>query len=427
MKATIQPDDTNQTSSFIVLSLLFLMWGLITVMTGFLVPEMMNAFELSYYQRIIIALSFFGAYLFISYPAGMLIDKIGFKNGIVTGIVTAAGGCLLFYVASDRISYPLSALSLFMLASGITILQVGANAYVVLVGRRGRGAQRLTFVQAFNALGTVAATLLAGKIITVDPSTLDPESIRTAYAKMVQLPFIGLGMALLVIAVLIYFSKLPKVVTQDVEPLIKEKMPPRKIVWQFPHVVMGCLAIFCYVGAEVSIFQFLLSHKTMAMDNAALVSQIEMMIIVYWGGLMLGRFVGAGLLSLVSPRKLMIVCSLAASTLVLCFVVLVPRELPGDWITPLWIISAIGIFNSVLFPCIYTMGMDGLGKFSEEAASVLIMSIVGGAIIPVVVFDMFTEDPMSVAKAFFVVLAAYLYIVFFGIRGSRYEKRTNLY
>lgn len=427
MMTSFQHKDENESSTFVVLSILFLMWGLITVMTGFLVPELMIAFKVGYFERIVIALSFFGAYFFVSYPAGRLIAKIGFKNGILAGVITASIACFMFYFAAQQMSYFISAVSLFILASGITILQVGANSYAVLVGKRGRGAQRLTFLQAFNALGTVGATLLAGKIIAVDPSALDPESIRAAYAEMVQLPFLIFGGTFMAIAIVIYFSSLPKVVTQGVEPLIKETMNPRKLVWEFPHVAMGCLAIFFYVGAEVSIFQFLLAKKAIAVDNEALFSLIEQMILVYWGSFMFGRFAGAWLLSMISPRKLMVFCSLSASALVLAFIVMIPPDETGDWTSTLWIIVSTGLFNSILFPCIFTMGMDGMGKFSEEASSALIMSIVGGAIIPFLVFSLMTADPMSVAKSFLIILEGYLFIAFFGIKGSRYPKRTNFY
>jgi MFS transporter, FHS family, L-fucose permease len=421
--------EESNTPYFIILAALFLMWGLITVMSGFLIPELMDVFELNYYEKLGITMSFFGTYLFVSFPAGQLIDRVGFKNGIISGASIAALGCLLFYIAAERVSYSLSVVSLFTLASGITILQVGANSYAVLVGRRGKGAQRLTFLQSFNALGAVFATIFASSIINVDTANLDPESIRIAYTKMVEVPFLTSGGLLLLIAMVILFIKLPGVTTEGVEPLITEKMPPRKLVWEFPHVAMGCTAIFAYVGAEVTIFQFLLSRKSLAIDMEQIIaaSKIETMITIFWIGLMAGRFAGAALLSKISPRKMMTGSSIASVFLILAFIIVIPDEAKGNWMPALWIITVAGLFSSVLFPCIFTMAMDGLGKFSEEASSILIMSIGGGAIIPFLVNHFITSNPYSVKGAFVLILISYLFIVYFGVKGSRYSKRTNFY
>ncbi len=419
---TLQAKESNETSVLVVLSTLFIMWGLITVMNGFLVPQLVIALQLSLNKAMVIAYAFFGTYFFMAFPAGKLIDKVGYKNGIIAGVVCAAIGCFLFYIAAENISYALTVISLFVLASGITILQVGANAYVVLFGKRGKGAQRLTLVQAFNSLGTVAASIFAAKII----ANVDDTQALEGYAKVVQTPYLIMGGVLLLVAGVIAFSKLPKLQTAGVDPLIKEKMPPRRLVWEFPHVALGCIAIFAYVGAEISIFQFLLA-KMNATDSAAVAKKIETMIEIYWGGLMVGRFIGAGLLSKFSPRKMMTTASLIASALIIGFVIIIPGDPAGNWETSLWLLSAVGLFNSVLFPCIFTMGMDGLGKFSEEASSVLVMSVVGGAVIPFIVFNTITGTSASVKAAFVIVLLCYAFIAFFGFRGSRYEKQTNFY
>lgn len=410
----------NYTTTFIVLPVMFLIWGLITVLNGFLVQHLMNAFVLNYKDSVIMAMAFFGSYLLVSLPAGKLIDSSGFKNGIMIGLILASLGCLLFYLAAIRISYALSLLSFFLLGSGITILQVGANPYVVLLGRRGKGAQRLTFVQAFNAMGTVLATVYAESILKVDES-LDPASIKAAFAREVQVPYLLMAVVLMLVALVIGYIKLPKVITRRVDPLVKEGIFPRRHVLEFHHVALGCLAIFVYVGAEVTIFRFLLSKMAMAMDEHVS-KEIDQMIKLYWGGLMAGRFIGAAVLSRISPRKLITICSLAAALLVVIFIFIAPSGPPQVWTTALWVLTATGLFNSILFPCIFTMGIDGLGKFSEEASSMLIMSIAGGAVIPVFVFELIS---VSIPAAFAIIVAAYLFIAFFGIRGSRYEKGTS--
>jgi MFS transporter, FHS family, L-fucose permease len=411
--------DSNYSSSLIVLSTLFFMWGLLTVLSGFLVPELIKAFPLTYPKALLIFFIFFGSYFIISFPAGILIDKVGFRKGIISGVIIAAMGCFLFYLAADKRSYELTVLSLFVLASGITILQVGANPYVFLIGMRGRGASRLTLVQGFNSLGTVIASYFGVNIVSSETGELDPESIKAASAELVKGPYLMLGGVLLLLAIFLAFSKLPKIDTKNAEPLIKDSIPPRKSIFQFPHLVLGAIAIFAYVGAEVSIFRFLLTKET---SNGMVKTMLEF----YWGGAMIGRFVGAYLLTKISPRKAMGFSSLIASLLVLGFIMMVP-DAAGDWNGALWLIVAVGLFNSVLFPCIFTMGIDGLGKYSEEGSSLLNMSIVGGAVIPFIVANLVTEEPSSVKLAFLVPLACYLFIVFFGLKGSRYEKRTNFY
>jgi MFS transporter, FHS family, L-fucose permease len=411
--------ESNHSSSLIVLSTLFFMWGLLTVLSGFLVPELIKAFELTYYKAILIFFIFFGTYFIVSFPAGILIDRVGFRKGIITGVLIAAAGCLLFYLAADKRSFELTVLSLFVLASGITILQVGANPYVVLIGMRGRGASRLTLVQGFNSLGTLFASYFGVKLVTAETGTLDPESIKAASAELVKGPYLILGGVLLLLAIFLAFSKLPKVDTKNSEPLIKDSIPPRKSIFQFPHLVLGAIAIFAYVGAEVAIFRFLLTKESNEM--------VKTMLEFYWGGAMIGRFIGAYLLTKISPRKAMAFSSLAASLLVLAFIMMVPAEQNGEWNNALWAIVAVGLFNSVLFPCIFTMGIDGLGKFSEEGSSLLIMSIVGGGVIPFIVANLITAETSSVKLAFLIPLACYLFIVFFGLKGSRYEKKSNFY
>jgi FHS family L-fucose permease-like MFS transporter len=186
--------------------------------------------------------------------------------------------------------------------------------------------------------------------------------------------------------------------------------------------VLGAIAIFAYVGAEVSIFRYLLTKET---SN----EMVDTMIKFYWGAAMVGRFIGAAALTKISPRKLIALCSFAASLLVLSFILMVPSAdgTSAEWNSALWMLVAVGLFNSILFPCIFTMGIDGLGKFSEEGSSMLIMAIVGGSVVPYILLNMLTADPASAKTAFALLIACYLFIMFFGLKGSRYEKRTNFY
>ncbi|WMJ71797.1 sugar MFS transporter [Cytophagaceae bacterium ABcell3] len=404
----INTESSNRTSSLIVLSTLFFMWGFITVINLMLIDELMLAFELDLTEMLIINLAFFGTYFIISVPAGKLINNIGYKNGIISGVILAGIGCMLYYPAAEERSYPLVLLSTFVLASGITILQVGANPYVVLISRRGTEASRLTLVQAFNALGTVLASLLAiglfYNLADYSPQAheaMSPEEIKRSAANYVQLPYLIMGAVMFLLALLIGFSKLPKVITHEMEPLVKEPEDgPRRFVLQFPHLVLGAVAIFAYVGAEVTLGTYI----TRAAEDLAK---------YYWGGAMAGRFLGAFLLMSFSPRKLIGVFSTIAALLVLTYILSGPATDPS-----LWPIIAVGLFNSILFPCIFAMGIHGLGKFSEEGSSILIMSIVGGAVIPFIFFNI-----ESTTAAFFLPILCYLYISYYGFKGSIYKNK----
>jgi len=416
------PTLVNQKAVLAVLSVLFFMWGLITVLNSILMPDLQLVFELNYNEAMLLNIAFFGTYFIVSVPAGKLINSVGFRKGIVTGITIAAAGCFMFYFAAEHRSYVLFLLALFILGSGITILQIGANPYVALIGKKEQSARRLTLAQAFNSLGALAAALIGGAMLKMGQGktsveALDPEAFKAAKAHFVELPYLFLGAILILLAIFISFAftRLPQIATASIDPLIKESFPPRKFILQFPHTVLGAIAIFAYVGAEVSIGNFLVT-------KSAIEPFIENLIPIYWGGAMVGRFVGAALLTKISPRKLIGFSALSATTLLLVFIFVSPDLASSKGIG---LLLAIGLFNSILFPCIFTLAIDGLGRFSEEGASIQVMAIVGGAVIPFFVGNLISSS--SVANAFVIVVACYLFIAFFGFRGSVYEKRTNFY
>ncbi len=404
-----EKESPNYTIVFAVLSTLFFMWGLITVTNIMLANDLRTVFQLSYVEAISMNFLFFATYFVMAVPSGKLIDKIGYRKGMMTGLGLAAAGCFLAYPATGMRSYSFFMTALFIQATGITILQVAANPYVALLGSRGRGASKLTLVQAFNSLGAFVATLFASGFLMElsglnERSYFDmsPEEIRNSVVHFVQLPFVLLGVVLLLLGIFLFFSRLPKINTKEIEPLVLESNPPRTQVWQFSHAGLGALAIFAYVGAEVTIGTYL----------ASAASELA---VLYWGGAMVGRFVGSALLVKVSPRKSIGIFSIIASLLVIGFMLI-------DTQISIYAIVAVGLFNSVLFPCIFTMGIDGLGKFSEEGSAMLIMAIVGGAIIP------FVSHALIEGKAGFILpVLCYIFIAYFGLKGSRYPKRTNFY
>lgn len=409
-------ENLGTTGALIVLSTLFFMWGLITVLNFILVDELKAVFAMTPAQALLVNFIFFATYFVAAIPAGRIIHKFGYKNGIIAGIVTAGFGCMLFYPAASNRSYELFIFCLFVVAAGITMLQVGANAYVVLIGDKEKGASRLTLVQAFNSLGAFLAPLFAAGIFVKIAGfseesrlAMAPDEFINATIKYVQLPYLGLGAILFLLALFVGFSQLPKLQTEIQEPSVNRNVNgPAKYIFQFPHVILGGLAIFFYVGAEVTIGQYL---SNVAKD----------VVPYYWGAAMAGRFLGALILPKISPRKLIAVNAIVAAILVAGFIGLSSgSHVPNS---AYYILAAVGCFNSIQFPCIYAMSLDGLGRFSEEGSSVLILSIVGGAIIPMVWGNLFD---VSLSAAFILIVLCYLYISYFGLKGSRYDKKVKL-
>jgi FHS family L-fucose permease-like MFS transporter len=405
----------NYNQALALLSTLFFIWGLITVLNFMLMEKFMIIFSLNQNESYLLNIAFFGAYLLVSYPCGQIIDKIGYKSGMIAGVLIGALGCLLFCPAAAFRSFNLLLIALFVLGSGITLLQVSANPYVALLGPKGLGASKLTLVQAFNSLGTYLAPLFAaGLFMRIAGQTdasfkaMNDQELITALIAYVQMPYLLLGIVFILLALLIGFSEIPILDTSGFEPLIEEKTPPRKTSWLVPHVMMGAIAVFLYVGAEVAIGQYLVKR---AETNHTLDSFVKF----YWGAAMIGRFVGTILLRYISPRKSIAIFSGSAILFLLIYLLF------NDGTTGLWALALIGFSNSVLFPCIFTMGLDGMGKYAEESSAVLNMAIVGGAVLPVLFFSI----PGNIG--FILPLISYAFIIYYGLKGSKYVKRTNFY
>lgn len=396
-----------KTLTIFTFGVLFFMWGLITVLNFFLSDYLVFIFNLDYSLSTLMNLTFFGAYLIVSMPAGKLIDQIGYKKAILTGWIAATAGCFVFNAAVLLRSYYLFLGALFILASGITILQVGANLYITLYGRKGNSASRLTFVQAFNSLGTFIAPLLSAFLLreTVDvPAELlgqmDVVTQTQILAPYVHLPYLFLGTLMALFAVFLNYSDIPPINTKGIEPLNKITSLRRRHVMHFPQLRLGAFAIFAYVGAEVALATYLGDFGEDL--NAEL----------YWGMAMIGRFIGAFLLTKVSPHKAVGFAASMAMSLVFLSIL-------TEGTVSFWAITMVGLFNSILFPTIFSLGVNGLGKYSEEGSAVLIMFIVGGAVLPFMVKNF---SYVNYHVAFIIPIVCYFYIALYGVKLSRYEK-----
>ncbi|GGP26650.1 sugar MFS transporter [Silvimonas amylolytica] len=398
-----------------VLTSLFFMWGLITSLNDILIPHLKAIFSLTYLQAALIQFCFFTAYFVVSFPAGFIIRKIGYKRGIVLGLVTAGLGCLLFYPAAGAQSYPFFLSALFILAGGITILQVAANPYVTVLGRPETASSRLNLTQAFNSLGATLGPLLGAiTILAVAAPAAGAQASAAAQAAAVQTPYLVLAGLLFLLALIIGLVRLPvikEVEGADEATRAKEqRIHGKKSVWEFRHLVLGAIGIFAYVGAEVGIGSFMVSLMGQPQIAGLSPESAGKYLAIYWGAAMVGRFIGSALMTKINPARI-----LTANALINAVLIGIAILVGGK--TAMWSLIAVGLFNSIMFPTIFSLSLKGLGSFTSEGSGILCMAIVGGAIVPVLQAAM--ADHMGILASFAVPLVCYLYIVHFGARGHR--------
>lgn len=398
-------DGKNYNFALTSLTTLFFMWGFITCLNDILIPHLKGVFDLNYTQSMLIQFCFFGAYFLVSLPAGSLVKKLGYQKGIVIGLVVAAIGCLMFYPAASVHSYPLFLGALFVLASGITLLQVSANPYVTLLGPTKTASSRLTMTQAFNSLGTTVAPYL-GAILILDQATSEVAKANTA--ESVQIPYLVLTAMLLILAAVFAYLKLPHL--EDAETQDGEVLDGS--AWQYRHLVLGAVGIFVYVGAEVSIGSFLVSLFGEA-DIAGLEeAEAAKYLTYYWGGAMVGRFLGAAIMQKVEAGKVLAFNASMAALLIAVTIL-------TSGAVAMWSILLVGLFNSIMFPTIFSLALNGLGKHTSQGSGVLCLAIVGGAIVPLL--QGVLADSIGVQLAFVLPIVCYAYIAYYGLVGSKPE------
>ena len=392
--------------ALIALTSLFFMWGLITSLNDILIPHLKALFDLSYVEAMLIQFCFFSAYFVMSFPSGYLVEKFGYRTGIVTGLAVAGIGCAAFYPAATEHSYVLFLAALFVLASGITLLQVAANPYVAILGDPHTAASRLNLTQAFNSAGTTVGPWVGSVLIL---------SVASAGAEATQTPYLFLAGALFVIAIVFSRLNLPVISTERPLKDDSDAVGRMRSVWQYRHLVLGAIAIFVYVGAEVTIGSFLVNF--MAQDSVASLpeSTAGQYLSFYWGGAMVGRFIGSAILRRVRAGRLL---AFNAACVIVLLLVGIMVEGP----VAMYAVLAIGLFNSIMFPTIFTLGIANLGQHTGEGSGVLCMAIVGGAIVPVI--GGYVADLSSIAFSFIVPAVCYLYILYYGLKGHEQGGRS---
>ncbi len=442
------------TTPLITLTSLFFMWGFLTCMNDILIPYLKEVFELKYWQAMLVQFAFFGAYFIasllyfiFSIRVGDPINRIGYKNGIIIGLIISALGCLLFYPAAHFVSYGFFLSALFVLGVGFTVLQIAANPYVSILGDESSASSRLNLAQAFNSLGTTVAPILGGYLVFefFFENTIGADAVKT--------PYIIFAALFVLVAVIISRVKLPSFTNSNI-------IEKRAGALKFPNLTMGIIAIFMYVGGEVAIGSFLINFigldEIAGLEEAAAKNYLA----YYWGGAMIGRFCGALSLSNLALAKkylFMIILSISSYVLIfmisgldfsatlpylglmllnffafslgksfasrtlgifalICIVLLTGTILTSGYVA-MWLLIGVGLFNSIMWPNIFTLAISGLGKYTSQGSSLLVMAILGGALVPLI--QGFVADIIGLQISFLVPLGCYIYILYYGFIGSK--------
>lgn len=393
---------------------LFFIFGGITSLNDVIIPKLKDLFTLSYAQAMLVQSAFFAAYFIVSIPAAAIVRRIGYMRTAVVGLLTMTAGCLLFIPASSSGVFATFLIALFVLASGITIVQVVANPLISLLGAPQTAHSRLTFAQAFNSLGTtvfpyVGAILILGSLATVDPATLSGaalDAFRAEETRVVVHTYIGLAIALVIVAALVWHNRKKLVET----PAPKVSMMKAFELLRQPRFAFGAACIFLYVGAEVAVGSVIVNYLMEANVLGLSAEDAGKHVPLYWGGAMVGRFIGAALLRIFSPGKVL-ACA-AGTTIAL---LLVSANTVG--VVSGWSLLAVGLFNSIMFPTIFSLACEGLKERAAEGSGLICVAIVGGAIVPLVTGH--AADAMGLKMALAVPAICYAIILCFGVFARR--------
>ncbi len=420
-------NNQKKTSFFIpiiIVTTLFFIFGFVTSLNGILMPHLKRACELSDLVSAFVPFAFFSAYFIFSIPSGYVIQKIGYKNGIVLGLIVCFLGALLFLPAANTRIYILFLIALGVLAAGITLLQVAANPYVSLLGNPATASSRISLVGAFNSLGGTVGPLIGGYLIltktelTTDALSSMTSNDKIAYltheATAVKLPYMVLAGCLLFLALLVYFSTMPEVENET------EKQPSKSNnkynILRHKHLIMGIIAIFMYVGAEVSVADFMIRYGQYLKLEGFTEQSGSFYLSGYGLAAMSGRFLGIFILPKVRSNYAIICSALLA-------IILISISIFSSSYVALWAVMFVGLCNAVLWPSIFPLAIVGLGEETKKGSSLLIMAVVGGAIIPLVVG--YFSQKIGTQLAYFVPILCYLFIFYYGVSGYKVKAKNS--
>ena len=405
------PVGSTNYSAMAMVTTLFFSWGFCTVINDAVIPHLQSIFGLSYAQASLIQLAFFGSYFIFALPAGKLVEVVGYQRTMVIGLITMGVGAIMFVPAASVAAYSFFLAAEVVLAAGVTLLQVAANPYVTILGPPETASSRLNLTQAFNTLGDVVAPYVGGALILggAVATNLTGDALRVHQAASIKLPYEVIAGVVAVLALAIAVFRFPRLeVTRDFRPGSLEGK--RDSLWGHPHLYLGAVAIFIYVGAEVSIGSFLVKYFNDPLIAGLPLEKGAKLVTLYWAGMMVGRFIGSAAMQKLAANQLLAWSGVGAF-------LLVAASLFGTGYFALWTILAVGLFNSIMFPTIFTLSVAELGPLTGRGSSLLIQAIVGGALIPVLMG--FLADRFGIHKSLVLPMLCYLFIVYYGWRGYR--------
>ena len=389
----------NYRMAFGLMTSLFFIWGAIVSLNDILIPHFKGLFNMNYTETMLIQFCFFGAYFLMAIPASMLIERIGYKKGISFGLVTIGMGALIFLPASWLISYPLFLFGLFIMATGSVILQVVANPYVLVLGPSETASSRLNLAQGINSLATTLAPLVGGILILGHYNSPEEE------AAAVQGPYLGLALFTFAVAIVFYFLKLPKIIDTDGEKV-------KGNVLKFKQLRLGVIALTLYVGAEVAIGSFIINFLGQPYIAGFDEKKAATYIPLYWGGLMIGRFLGSVILQKISTQKVLVISTVTS-------VVLLAITILTTGYVAMWSMLAVGLFNSIMWSNIFALSLDGLGKYTNKATGILVMAPVGGAIFPLLQGVLADMPAIGLHMSYILPLLCYAFIMYYALSGYK--------
>lgn len=412
------PASVSTRSALAMIMVLFFIWGSITSLNDILIPHLKSIFTLNYAEAMLVQTMFFSAYFVFAYPSGRMIEWIGYKRTMVAGLVILASGALLFIPAARVVSFPLFLFAFAILAAGMTFLQVSANPYVSVLGQPETAAARLNLAGVFNSLGTTVAPyigsiliLSAAPLSALAISKLAPAALqayRMEQASSVKMPYLFIAGVLLLFSVAIGLFKLPPISSHD--PTLAGDPAAMGSIWKYRHLVLGVLGIFVYVGAEVTVGSLIANYISQPDIGNMSIQAAAKYLSVYWGGLMVGRFLGASALRRAPSHTVLAIAGVVALILTLVSV-----ATSGH--LAMWSMLLIGLFESIMWPNIFTLAIAGLGPLTSRGSGLLIAAIIGGAIIPLA--QGFLADHIGLHHSFLLVALPYIYIAYYGFKGYK--------
>jgi FHS family L-fucose permease-like MFS transporter len=428
------PQGTTDTRAMAVATALFFMVGFLTCLNDIIIPHLKSIFALNYAEVLTVQTAFFASYFVFSYPGGALVDRFGYKKTMVFGLIIMAVGAAGFIPAANLALFPVFLAALIILAAGMTVVQVAVNPYVTVIGPPRTASSRLNLAQAFNSVGTFIAPFFGAVLILRNAvpvisqrhllrmSEQQQQIYRALQASTVRVPYIGIALMLLILAIALAAIKLkPQTgqtdLTQDFRPgAFAEALSRPDSIWRHPWLIAGAVGIFVYVGAEVSIGSLLVNYMGLPQIRGLNEAVAAKFLMVYWGGAMIGRFIGSAVLQRVRTAPILGGAAIAAFLLVVLSIL-------THGSLAMYAMLFVGFCNSIMFPSIFTLGIQDLGSLTSKGSSLMIAAVVGGALIPLATGAL--ADHIGLHPAFILPAICYVYITVFGLASIRRPAATN--